>query len=300
MFKRISLVGLSLALGLTLAACGPDETAKKVDDPKEESSEESGKNSNNNENGLDAIKGKSLDEITAEDWAKINLSKKQFEEFLSTLTEPDKETGEININKVEMLDDSTIEIILNNSDGDTFENQILSPIMDAFVREVYKHSAFYKDKEPTIIVKDLTGYKIMENDKPLELNEGQTENNLGTFQVGDKVDVAGTVITINNISYTDERNEFDEYQPEKVLKIDLTVQNSTNEELFFDVFEFELYDAEGTKMEFVSLDNMTETLQPGKNASGSAYIGASGKGPYELYYSDFVTGTKAMWKINVE
>lgn len=298
MLKKFAL-GLGLiAIGGILTACGGDgDSAKKVEDPKEETPAVEEKEEGT---GFESLEGKNFDEITEEDWAKLDLSKKQFDEFLTTMTEPDEETGEITINKAEMTDDKTIELTFNNSDGDTLENQMTAPFMDAIIREVYKHSAYFKDKEPTIVIKDLSGFKVMENSEPLEFNEGQTETNLGTFNLGEKVDVAGTVITINKTSYTDERNEYDEYKPEKVIKLDLTVQNSTQKELYFDVYEFELYDAEGTKMEMVSLDNMSETLQPGKNASGSAFIGASGKGPYELYYTDFDTGTKAMWNIEVK
>ncbi|MEC1744163.1 DUF4352 domain-containing protein [Schinkia azotoformans] len=285
-------------LGITLAACGSgDETAGKVEDPKQVE-----KGANEEEGtGLEALKGKDLESMTAEDWEKVNLSKKQFDEWLSEMEKPD-ESGEIMINKAEMTDDKTISIVFNNSDGDTFENTMTAPIFDAFIRQIYKHSKYFKDEEPTVVFSDLTGYKIAEISEPINFNEsGETSGqDLGTFKIGDKVDVAGTVITINNVSFTDERNQFDEYKPAEVLKIDLTVQNATQEELHFDVYEFELYDAEGTKMDFVSLDNMSETLQPGKNASGSAYIGTSGKGPYELYYIDFMTDAKAMWNIDIK
>ncbi|WP_394136818.1 DUF4352 domain-containing protein [Cytobacillus oceanisediminis] len=290
-----------LSLSLVLGACGSsEETAKKVEDPKSEE-KTSASDSKEEGTGLESLKGKDLEEITAEDWEKVNLSKKQFENWLKEMEKPD-DSGEIMINKAEMTDDKTINITFNNSDGDTLENSMTAPIMDAFIREVYKHSAFYKKDEPTIVYSDLTGYKIAEINEPIEFDESgeATGKDLGTFNVGDKVDVAGTVITITNAAYTDERNEFDEYKPAKVIKFDLTVQNATQEELYFDVYEFELYDADGTKMDLVSLDNMSETLQPGKNASGSAYIGASGKGPYELYYTDFMTDTKAMWKLDIK
>lgn len=301
MLKNFALSLGLVAFGGILAACGGEEdSAKKVEDPKENTAaveeEEEG-------SGFESLEGKKPEEITAEDWEKVDLSKKQFDKFLKGMTEPDEETGEININKAEMTDDKTIELTLNNSDGDTLENSMTAPFMDAFIREFYKHSDYYKDEEPTIIVKDLSGFKIMENNKPLEfdeLGEEATGKDLGTFKLGEKVDIAGTVITVNKASYTDERNEYDDYKPAEVLRLDLTVQNSTEEELYFDVYEFELYDAEGTKMDMVSLDNMSESLQPGKNASGSAFIGASGKGPYELYYTDFVSGSKAMWQIDVK
>ncbi len=282
-------------MALFLGACGNDgKPASKVEEPRQG---ESQSESNNEGTGLEALEGKDFESLSAEDWEKINLSKKQFELFLEGLAEED-ENGEIVINKAEMSDDNTIKIVFNNSDGDTLENTITAPIFDAFIREIYKHSKYFKDNEPTILFSDLTGYTIAEITEPIDWDaEGQ---DLGTFNLGDKVDIEGTVITLTDASYTDERNEFADEDPEKVLIINMTVQNAKDEELFFDAYDFEIYDAEGTKMETYPIDYLTETLQPGKNVSGRGAYGVSGKGPYEVYYSDFMTETKAMWKIEVE
>lgn len=298
--KRKYLLGTSLlSISLLLSACGSEENANKVESPKQE---ENHNDKTEEGTGLEALKGKNLEEITAEDWEKVNLSKKQFNNWLSDLEKPN-ETGEIIINKTEMTDDKTISIVLNNSDGDTFENTLTAPIFDAFVRQVYKHSKYYKDEEPTIVFSDLTGYKIAEINEPIEFDETGEVNesqDLGTFNIGDKVDVAGTVITITAASYTEERNQFEEPQPAKVLVFDLTVQNATQEELYFSASDFEVYDAEGTKMSTYPIDHLTDTLQPGKNISGRGAFGVSGKGPYEVYYTDFVTDTKAMWNLDVK
>lgn len=286
---------------LFLGACGSGgNTASKVEEPKQGEAQSSKENDEGT--GLEEIEGKDLDSLTAEDWKKINLSKKQFDTFLNGLTEED-ENGEIAINKAEMADDSTIEITLNNSDGDTLENTFTAPILDAFVRELYKHSAYFKDDEPTIIFSDLTGFEVAKITEPIDLGddgEGSSGEDLGTFKLGDKVNVAGTIITLKEVSYTDERNEFEEEQPEEVLIIDMDVQNATEEELYFDTYEFEIYDSEGTKMSSYPIDSLSDTLQPGKNTSGRGAYGVSGKGPYEVYYTDFMTETKAMWNIDVK
>lgn len=297
--KKIFLSSLVTAFIIMLSACGsPEETAKKVESPKEEVATE--KETKDSSKGLEALEGKSFEELTEEDWNKIRLSKKKFKEFLSEMEKPN-ENGEIAINKAELVGDNRIEITLNNSDGDTFENALTAPIMDVIIRQLYNHSDYYKETEPTILFKDLSGFKITENSKPIEFEEGEgTTKDLGTFNFGDKVDVNGTIITVNNAAFTDERNEFDETNPEKVLKIDLTVQNSTQEEIFADVGDFEVYDAEGTKMEIYSLDNLMETLQAGKNISGSAFFGVTSKGPYELYFKDFVDEKTAKWIIDIK
>jgi hypothetical protein len=297
--KKMSMVAaVAISLSLFLGGCGSEESASKVEEPKKNTSSAPEKDEGT---GLEAIEGKELEEITAEDWKKINLSKKQFNNWLAEMEKPD-DSGQIMINKVEMTDDKTIQIKLNNSDGDTLENSMTAPILDAFIREIYKRSAYYKKDEPKIVFTDLTGFKIAEITEPIDFGEsGETEGqNLGTFKIGDKVDIAGTVITITGASYTDERNEFEEKQPEKVLILNLAVQNASQEELFFNAFELEVYDSEGTKMESYPIDYLTETLQPGKNITGRGAYGVSGKGPYEVYYTDFATDTKAMWNIDVK
>ncbi|MFF2449320.1 DUF4352 domain-containing protein [Neobacillus sp. NPDC058068] len=300
MTRKALLVLVLGILSILLAACGSEnKPAKKVEAPatsKENAEKEEG-------TGLEALKGKDLESMSAEDWKKVNLSKKQFKEFLKNMTAPDEKTGEITINKATMKDDRIIEITLNNSDGDNLTNAMIAPIMDAIVREVYKHSAYFKKDEPTLVFFDLTGFKIMENNKPIDFDSkgaSSSGKDLGKFKIGDKVDVAGTVITITGAKYTDERNQFQDPQPAKVLTFDITVQNATQEELFFGASDFEVYDADGTKMESYPIDDLTETLQPGKNASGRGAFGVSGKGPYEIYYKDFATDTKAMWTLDLK
>lgn len=298
MKNKLLLGTIVITLSLFLGACGSEESASKVEDPKKETNSAA---KTNEGTGLEAFEGKDLEDITAEDWKKINLSKKQFKNWLAEMEKAD-ESGQIMINKAEITDDNTIEIKLNNSDGDTLENSMTAPILDALIREIYKHSAYYKKDEPKIIYTDLTGFKIAEITEPVDFSEsGEAEGkDLGTFKIGDKVDIAGTVITISGARYTDERNEFEEKQPEKVLILDLAVQNATQEELLFDAYELEIYDSEGTKMESYPIDYLTETLQPGKNITGRGAYGVSGKGPYEVYYTDFATDTKAMWNIDVK
>jgi oligopeptide transport system substrate-binding protein len=183
----------------------------------------------------------------------------------------------------------------------TFENQMMGAIMDAWVRELYKHSDYYKKAEPTIIINDLSGFEIAKNDKPVKFDEdAKTSKDLGTFKIGDKVDVGGHIITLSNAVYDDSKKEEYEVTAAKVLKVDFVYQNSTKEEQFIDGHQFEIYDADGTKQEVTSIDFFGENVQPGKNVSGSVHFGVTGKGPYEIFFADMATDTKAKWIIDIK
>lgn len=53
-------------------------------------------------------------------------------------------------------------------------------------------------------------------------------------------------------------------------------------------------------MEGYPLDALMTELKSGKNTSGSGYYGVSGKGLYEVYYTDMLSGVEAMWEIEVK
>ncbi|WP_051748269.1 DUF4352 domain-containing protein [Terribacillus saccharophilus] len=287
------LFGSILVLLFILSACGGEEATKVKEEKKASAAETT---------SVADLEEMDLENMTEEDWDKINLSKKEFKKMLDAMAEAD-EDGEIAISSAKLTNDETIEVELNNSDGDTLENAMTAAIMDSIIREFYKHSVYYDDKEPTIVFNDLTGYTILENDKPIEYEEDESASSdgkdLGEFKLDEKVDVAGTIITLSNPAYTDERNEFEE-EPAEVLSLDVAVQNATDEDLYFDTYDFQVYDADGTLMETYALDYLTADIKPGKNTSGKGFYAVSGKGPYEVYYTDFATDATAKWTIEVK
>jgi len=282
-----------LVLLFILSACGGEEATKVKEEKKASAAETT---------SVADLEEMDLENMTEEDWDKINLSKKEFKKMLDAMAEAD-EDGEIAISSAKLTNDETIEVELNNSDGDTLENAMTAAIMDSIIREFYKHSVYYDDKEPTIVFNDLTGYTILENDKPIEYEEDESASSdgedLGEFKLDEKVDVAGTIITLSNPAYTDERNEYEE-EPAEVLSLDVAVQNATDEDLYFDTYDFQVYDADGTLMETYALDYLTADIKPGKNTSGKGFYAVSGKGPYEVYYTDFATDATAKWTIEVK
>lgn len=278
------LFGSMLVLLFILSACGGEEATKVKEEKKASAAETT---------SVADLEEMDLENMTEEDWDKINLSKKEFKKMLDAMAEAD-EDGEIAISSAKLTNDETIEVELNNSDGDTLENAMTAAIMDSIIREFYKHSVYYDDKEPTIVFNDLTGYTILENDKPIEYEEDESASSdgkdLGEFKLDEKVDVAGTIITLSNPAYTDERNEYEE-EPAEVLSLDVAVQNATDEDLYFDTYDFQVYDADGTLMETYALDYLTADIKPGKNTSGKGFYAVS---------ADFATDATAKWTIEVK
>jgi hypothetical protein len=230
------------------------------------------------------------------------MPKKDFKKILKQMAGPDDE-GTITYKSIELKDSKTIEMKVNNSDGGSFENSMQAAIMDAYIRELYKHSELYDDKkEPTIRTVDLSNTVIAENKKPIEFDEDseQKPKELGTFKLGEKVNVEGHIITLTNAHYTKERNEFEETQPKEVLGFDIEYQNGTKEEQVVSAGDFEVYDSKGEKMEVYALDTLTESVQAGKHVNGPAAFGVTGNAPYEIFYTDYTTGSKAKWIMEVK
>ncbi|MEV5113562.1 hypothetical protein MRBL20_001694 [Peribacillus frigoritolerans] len=58
---------------------------------------------------------------------------------------------------------------------------------------------------------------IAENKKPIEIDEDseQKPKELGTFKLGEKVNVVGHIITLTNVHYTKERTNWKKHSPKK-------------------------------------------------------------------------------------
>ncbi|WP_028392141.1 DUF4352 domain-containing protein [Bacillus cihuensis] len=294
--RLVKTLVVGIMASIFLVACSNDNGAEKVEKPAKVQKEFT---------TMEEMKKIDWENPDKAEWDKVYISEKTFKDLLKEFTTPDEE-GVITYKDAQLKDDKTIELKVNNSDGESLENVMQAAILDTFVREFYKHSELYDDKkEPTIRTIDLSGTLIAENKKAIDYEEGadsseNTAKNLGTFKVGEKVNVEGHIITLTNARYTDERNEFEETQPNNVLIFDVEYQNGTQEEQLIDGGDFEVYDSKGEKMETYPIDYITESVQPGKHVKGQAAFGVTGNAPYEIYYKDFMTESKATWIMEVK
>ncbi|MGJ7922326.1 DUF4352 domain-containing protein [Neobacillus sp. LXY-4] len=294
MLKRFIIVSIGLLIPILLVSCFVDveSTNQKVEEIGQEKREFT---------SLDELGNFDWKNQNHFDWDKLYFSKQDFKEILLRITD-ENENGKSLYSDAELVDNKTVVLTVNNSDGASFENLIQAAVMDTFIRQFYAHTELFDDqKDPVIRSQDLAGTVIAENNGPIDFDEDTGRPKiLGTFKLGDKVDVEGNIITFTNAQYTDQRVEFEENQPVKVLLLDLEFQNDGQAEAFITDSDFEVYDYKGDKMDTYPVAYFNGKIQPGKLLKGQQTYGVSGKGPYKIYYKNNITGAKAAWVIDVK
>ena len=100
--------------------------------------------------------------------------------------------------------------------------------------------------------------------------------------VGDKITFDGKAeYTITNVEWTDKRNQFDDKNPDKVLKVTYNVTNLSDKNLSVGS-DMALY-VGGKKMETYPNDNTLESISPGRSLEGATeHFGVFGEGDLEL------------------
>lgn len=107
-----------------------------------------------------------LEDISSEEWESIHLSEEDFDRFLSSLPEKD-EKGFQEISEVSMKGPD-IRIVLSNDNGDTLDNLLSAPFLDAKVRQAYLQSAYFDGQQPAIQITDAAGTVLSDTDEPLD------------------------------------------------------------------------------------------------------------------------------------
>ena len=103
-----------------------------------------------------------------------------------------------------------------------------------------------------------------------------------TFAVGDKIVFEGSAeYTITAAEWTDERNEYADSQPEKVLKVTYNVTNLSDEDTSIGM-DMNLY-VGGKKMESYPNSNTMDGLSAGRTYEGAVqHFAVNGSGDIEL------------------
>ncbi|AVR00369.1 hypothetical protein OBCHQ24_15615 [Oceanobacillus iheyensis] len=113
------------------------------------------------------------------------------------------------------------------------------------------------------------------------------------FKLGDTVSIEDSMgsidLTITGASFT-EPTEYTEAVNGKVLTLEVTVENTGDEQVFVDSTDFAVYNSEGSKLDdYYGYDEMaiSDNLNSGKNLSGKMYFDVSEQDSYELIYTPF-------------
>ncbi|MBA3927620.1 DUF4352 domain-containing protein [Listeria rustica] len=130
-------------------------------------------------------------------------------------------------------------------------------------------------------------------------NETPKKTEASNHQVQEKVDTKGLKINIEQANYTDERDRNTE-KVKQVLRLKMTVENTSIEEIFFDSTKLQVKDGNGKKLAIYPFENMMETVAPKKTMTGYAYFKSNSNGPYTVVYTHPITKKKYEWQVNPE
>ncbi|MGJ5699736.1 DUF4352 domain-containing protein [Staphylococcus chromogenes] len=117
---------------------------------------------------------------------------------------------------------------------------------------------------------------VNEVDKGIN-EEGKLDKDKDTKikSVGETTEIDGVSFTLDNASYTDERNEFADVQADKVLKVDMTVKNNSEEEIPVGGDVKVYVDGKQAKS-YPITDGLMDSLSPNREISGSEGFAING------------------------
>lgn len=114
-----------------------------------------------------------------------------------------------------------------------------------------------------------------------------------TYTVGDTVTVGDVTYTLNGVELTDERNEFEDSNPEKVIKVTYHVKNNSDKDLPIGA-DLNAYGPDNKKLETYPLNDTTlDAVAPGKEADVTTGFGLDGSGKVELQFAPLVSMKQA-------
>ena len=117
-------------------------------------------------------------------------------------------------------------------------------------------------------------------------SEAKNENK-STYSIGDTITFDNYAeYTITNVEWTDERNEFDNTNPDKVLKVTYNVKNLSDKDMPIGI-DINLF-VGGNKMESYANDHTMGSITPGRSMEGAVeHFGVKGEGDLELEIKPF-------------
>lgn len=138
-----------------------------------------------------------------------------------------------------------------------------------------------------------------------ETQESQTEEKQEpqdkTYKVGDTVSIDGLEVTLNKASFTDPA-QYTPAEQGKVLTIELSSINNSENQKFIDATDFNLYDKEGNQLQpYYGYNEMAISgdVNKGKKLAGKLYFDVPEQGSYELIYTPFFSFDNAEIKFEV-
>lgn len=131
-----------------------------------------------------------------------------------------------------------------------------------------------------------------------EESSGSTQDGLS---VGDSAEVNGMTLTVEDVSYTDERNEFAEVDADEVIMVDLSFENNSGDSYLMGSRDMQvMLDGEPAETYPVG-DVILDETNDGESTSGSlAYAVTGSPSEIELVFSPLDADDSAVFNINPE
>lgn len=195
------------------------------------------------------------------------------------------------IHKKEDGEEGTLVLTHSTNQKGGLEESIAAFINGKFVMT---YSPFAEDAEYRTAFEDLRGEFKAEIPKETKTALAETESKEKnahavfekTYKVGDTVSIDGVEVTINSAAFTDAA-EYGEPQKGKVITLNVSVKNNSEENAYVDNTEFTISDAEGNMHEqYYSYDDVSfsNEVKVGKQYAGKVAFDVPESASYEVYY----------------
>lgn len=144
--------------------------------------------------------------------------------------------------------------------------------------------------------------EIEEQIKELQAELKELKGDDDAHSIGDEVEIGDYVIKIKEVSYTDERNQFEDVDPDNVLALTFEITNNSNEDLVFTSSDFKVY-IDGKEMDTYPIrDVALGTISPGRTKEAKSGYAIFGTGDVEVEWTPTVNldNIKVLWEIAPE
>ncbi|MGR9546586.1 DUF4352 domain-containing protein [Priestia megaterium] len=104
------------------------------------------------------------------------------------------------------------------------------------------------------------------------------------YKIGDTVSINDVEITLDNPKFVN-ASSYESSKKGKILSIEITVENNSNEEQFIDCDDFSIYDENGVKVSsYLGFDEypLSDTVNKGRTITGHLFYDVPEQGNYEL------------------
>ena len=150
-----------------------------------------------------------------------------------------------------------------------------------------------KDENVEDSTEQVESTEIVEEVKADE--ESSVEEQSQLLVVGDSETIDDVTLTVNSVSFTDERNEFADTTPERVIAIEYTLENGQEEDYPFGI-DMDLY-VDGKKAETYPLGTDFGSVSAGRAVDSVAYFGVDGEEIELEWQPMFSLSDKAIWDL---